>query len=98
VPLLRALLEETRAPWADLRDRRPSHLTRQDRDRLAKILPVVAALRGSELFESRRARHFWPDFAKAWILTSESGDIPRLTTTGRNLPTEILLAVSGGNF
>ncbi len=37
----------------------------------------------------------WPDFARARICTAESGDILRLTVTGRNLPTEILFAVSG---
>jgi hypothetical protein len=51
--LLRALIAEVKGLRADGRDRRPSHLTRQDRDRLANILPVVAARRGSELFVVR---------------------------------------------
>jgi hypothetical protein len=33
---------------------------------------------------------FRPDFERARIRTSESGDISPLTATGRNLPTEIL--------
>jgi transcriptional regulator with XRE-family HTH domain len=44
---------------------------------------------------SRMARHFGPNFDKAWIRTPESGDILSVRRTGRNLPTEILFAVSG---
>jgi len=55
VDLLRAVGDELRALRADWgRDQRPSRdLTRDDRDRLAKILPVIAALRGAELFVVR---------------------------------------------
>jgi hypothetical protein len=38
---------------------------------------------------------FWPDLARARFHPAESGDISLLAATGRNLPTEILFAVSG---
>jgi hypothetical protein len=51
--LLAALLAEVRGLRSDLRRERPApSLTREDRDRLARILPAVAGAVGSELFNS----------------------------------------------
>jgi hypothetical protein len=51
--LLRELIDQLIGLRADARDRRPSPLTRQDRDPLARILPVVIGVCGSELFTAR---------------------------------------------
>jgi hypothetical protein len=49
--LLRELVAGQRQIIALLeQQRRPSHLTREDRDRLAQMLPVVGGVFGSELF------------------------------------------------
>jgi hypothetical protein len=49
-----AVLVELRAIRSVLeRQRRPSHLTRDDRDRLAKMLPPIGAVFGSALFTAR---------------------------------------------
>jgi hypothetical protein len=52
--LLRELVAEVRGLRADLtRDRRPSRLTRHDRDRLVAILPAAGGVFGSELFTAK---------------------------------------------
>lgn len=53
--LLEQLVAEVRGLRADLaRDRRPlSHLSRDDRERLARILPAVGGALGSDLFTAR---------------------------------------------
>jgi hypothetical protein len=55
VDLLRELIAEVRGLRADLRQVRPalSSLTREDRERLAAILPAIAGALGSEPFTSR---------------------------------------------
>ena len=51
--LLREIVSELRAVRQCLAQRRPSHLTRDDRRKLGMILPVIAATFGSELFTVR---------------------------------------------
>jgi hypothetical protein len=49
--LLLEVLDELRLIRAELAgQRRPSHLTREDRDRLATMLPAIGGAFGSELF------------------------------------------------
>ena len=50
--------------------------------------------RGSRVRVSAGAP-FSPHFARSWSRSAESGDIPPLTATGRNVPSEILFAVLG---
>ncbi len=82
--LLRDIVDELRQIRVALeRQRRPSHLTREDRDRLGKILPVVVGLRGSELF---LAGEFIDDDAPALRLVCHgltARQLGRLLATGR---------------
>ena len=52
VSVLRELVTLNRAILAALEthEKRPSHLTRDDRDRLSRILPAIGGACGSELF------------------------------------------------
>jgi hypothetical protein len=53
--LLRELVTEVRGLRADLRERerQPRYLTRDDRDRLTRLLPALLGCYGSEPFSSR---------------------------------------------
>jgi hypothetical protein len=54
VALLRDILSELQLIRHDLaRQRRPSHLTRRDRQQLARLLPAVAGVIGSEWVTAR---------------------------------------------